>query len=83
MLVLRRSSGICRATHRQNTGDTAVDAALAANPDVAYDGILFAFKNTSGFAITGGRGVDDTSIFQFTGRLRFRWPRLLQTEAIG
>jgi len=38
----------------QNTGDAAIDTALAANPDVAYDGILFAFKNTSGFAITGG-----------------------------
>ena len=38
----------------QNTGDAAIDAALAANPDVAYDGILFAFKNTSSFAITGG-----------------------------
>ena len=37
-----------------NTGDTAVDAALANNPAVASDGILFAFKNTSGFAISGG-----------------------------
>ena len=35
-----------------NTGDAAVDAALAANPGVASDGILFAIKNTSGFAIT-------------------------------
>lgn len=38
----------------QNTGDTVIDAALANNPAVANDGILFAFKNTSGFAITGG-----------------------------
>ena len=38
----------------QDTGDTAIDAALAANPSVAFDGILFAFKNTSAFAITGG-----------------------------
>jgi uncharacterized protein (TIGR03437 family) len=37
-----------------NTGDAAIDAALAANPAVVYDGILFAFKNTSSFAITGG-----------------------------
>lgn len=38
----------------QNTGNTAIDAALAANPGVASDGILFAFVNTSGSAITGG-----------------------------
>jgi hypothetical protein len=38
----------------QNTGNTAIDAALANNPDVASDGILFAFVNTSGFAISGG-----------------------------
>src|ERR1700676_5188471 len=38
----------------QNTGDPAIDAALAAHSDVASDGILFAFKNTSGSAITGG-----------------------------
>jgi hypothetical protein len=38
----------------QNTGDTAIDAALTANPSVSFDGILFAFKNTSGSAITGG-----------------------------
>jgi PEP-CTERM motif len=38
----------------QNTGDAAIDAALANNPGVASDGILFAFKNTSGSAITGG-----------------------------
>jgi uncharacterized protein (TIGR03437 family) len=38
----------------QNSGDAAIDAALAANPDVAADAILFAFKNTSSFAITGG-----------------------------
>jgi hypothetical protein len=38
----------------QNTGDPLIDAALAANPGVASDGILFAFKDTSGFAITGG-----------------------------
>ena len=37
-----------------NTGDTAVDAALANNPGVSNDGILFAFKNTSGFAISSG-----------------------------
>ncbi len=38
----------------QNTGDAAIDAALTANSSVAFDGILFAFKNTSGSAITGG-----------------------------
>src|ERR1700676_5353422 len=38
----------------QNTGDPAIDAALANNPSVSSDGILFAFKNTSSFAITGG-----------------------------
>jgi len=38
----------------QNTGDATIDAALAANTGVASDGILFAFKNTSGSAITGG-----------------------------
>jgi hypothetical protein len=38
----------------QNNGDVAVDAALAANPGVASDGILFDFDNTSAFAITGG-----------------------------
>jgi uncharacterized protein (TIGR03437 family) len=37
----------------QNTGDAAIDAALAANSDVAYDGILFAFKNTGSLPITG------------------------------
>jgi hypothetical protein len=38
----------------QNTGNAAIDAALTANPGVAGDGILFAFVNTSAFAITGG-----------------------------
>lgn len=38
----------------QNTGDPIIDAALTANPGVASDAILFAFKNTSAFAITGG-----------------------------
>jgi hypothetical protein len=38
----------------QNTGNAAVDAALTANPGVASDGLLFAFVNTSGTAITGG-----------------------------
>ena len=38
----------------QNTGDAAIDAALANNPGVASDGILFAFKNISSSAITGG-----------------------------
>ena len=38
----------------QNTGDAVIDAALTANPSVAFDGILFAFKNTSSAAITGG-----------------------------
>ena len=38
----------------QDTGDPTIDAALANNPGVASDGILFAFKNTSGSAITGG-----------------------------
>ena len=34
------------------TGNAAVDAALAANPGVAGDGLLFAFENSSGTAIT-------------------------------
>src|SRR5581483_8363000 len=38
----------------QNTGDQAIDDALAANPSVANDGLLFEFNNTSGTAITGG-----------------------------
>lgn len=38
----------------QDTGDPIIDAALAANPGVASDAILFAFKNTGLFAITGG-----------------------------
>jgi hypothetical protein len=38
----------------QNSGNTAIDAALAANPSVASDGLLLAFVNTSGLAITGG-----------------------------
>jgi hypothetical protein len=38
----------------QNTGNAAIDAALTANPSVASDGLLFAFVNTSGSAITGG-----------------------------
>jgi hypothetical protein len=38
----------------QNSGNTAIDAALTANPGVAGDGILFAIINTSAFAITGG-----------------------------
>ena len=44
----------------QNTGDATIDAALANNPGVASDGILFAFKNTSSSAITGG-------VFSLTG----------------
>jgi hypothetical protein len=38
----------------QNTGDAVIDAALTAHPNVATDGILFAFKNTSAYPITGG-----------------------------
>lgn len=38
----------------QHTGNAAIDAALAVNPGVASDGILFAFENTSSTAITGG-----------------------------
>jgi hypothetical protein len=38
----------------QNTGNSAIDAALANNPGVAGDGILFAFDNTSSSSITGG-----------------------------
>jgi len=38
----------------QNTGNSAIDAALALNPGVASDGLLFAFVNTSSFDITGG-----------------------------
>ena len=36
----------------QNSGNAAIDAALAANPSVASDGLLFAFVNTSGTALT-------------------------------
>ena len=36
------------------TGNPAVDAALAAHPEVAGDGLLFAFVNTSSQAITNG-----------------------------
>ncbi len=36
------------------TGNAAVDAALAANPGVSSDGILFAFVNTSSAPIAGG-----------------------------
>jgi hypothetical protein len=49
---------VCYACN--TTGNAAVDAALAANPGVASDGILFAFENTSGTAITGG-------LFQLSG----------------
>jgi hypothetical protein len=40
----------------QNTGNSAIDSALAtgSGPAVASDGLLFAFVNTSGSAITGG-----------------------------
>lgn len=38
----------------QNTGNAAVDAALAATPGVASDAILFAFVNSSSSPITGG-----------------------------
>jgi hypothetical protein len=38
----------------QNSGNATIDAALAANPSVASDGLLLAFENTSGSAITGG-----------------------------
>jgi hypothetical protein len=38
----------------QNTGNSTIDAALAANPGVASDGLLFAIVNTSSFSITGG-----------------------------
>jgi hypothetical protein len=43
-----------------DTGNPIVDAALANNPGVAADGIMFIFNNTSSFAITGG-------IFSVTG----------------
>src|ERR1035441_9869678 len=39
---------VCYACN--TTGNAAVDAALAANPGVVGDGILFAFENTSGTA---------------------------------
>ncbi len=39
----------------QNTGNSAINAALALNPAVASDGLLFAFVNTSSFDITGGK----------------------------
>ena len=45
----------------QNTGNAAIDAALAANSGVASDGILFAFTNTSAFAITGGTFSENAS----------------------
>jgi hypothetical protein len=44
----------------QGTGNAAIDAALANNPSVASDGILFAVFNTSAFAITRG-------VFSVTG----------------
>ena len=37
----------------QNTGNAAIDAALAANPSVPNDGLLFAFVNASSSAVTG------------------------------
>jgi hypothetical protein len=37
----------------QNTGNASIDAALTANPSVASDGLLLAFVNNSGSAITG------------------------------
>ncbi len=46
------SISVCYAC--QNTGDPIIDAALTAHPNVASDGILFAFKNTSAYPITGG-----------------------------
>ncbi len=36
----------------QNTGVSAIDSALTANPSVAYDGLLFAFDNTGSTAVT-------------------------------
>jgi hypothetical protein len=42
---------VCYACN--TTGNAAVDAALTANPSVSYDGLLFAFINTSASAITG------------------------------
>lgn len=36
----------------QNTGNAAIDAALAANPSVAADGLLFAFFNTGATTVT-------------------------------
>ena len=43
---------VCYACN--TTGNASIDAALAANPSVASDGILFAFVNSSGSSITGG-----------------------------
>ncbi len=43
---------VCYACN--TTGNSAIDTALAANPSVASDGVLFAFINTSGFSINGG-----------------------------
>lgn len=37
----------------QNSGNAAIDAALAANPTVSSDGLLLAFINTGSSAITG------------------------------
>ncbi len=42
----------CNGTNTAPTGNAAIDAALAANRSVAIDGLLFAFVNTSGSAIT-------------------------------
>ena len=36
----------------QNSGNAAIDASLLANPSVPSDGLLFAFVNNTGFAIS-------------------------------
>ena len=50
----------------QNSGDPSIDSVLAAHPDVASDGLLFEFKNTSGAAITGGTFSVSTGAYSDT-----------------
>jgi hypothetical protein len=44
----------CNLSFGGATGNTAIDTALANNPSVAADGILFALVNTSNTSIVGG-----------------------------
>lgn len=50
----------------QDTGNAAIDAALAANNSVAVDGLLLAFINTSGSAITNATFSVNTGSYSDT-----------------